>query len=193
MLQQLRDPLGILDVGLAPWKRFDMLSVNHQQFHLPFQNVVDRLPEHPGALHGYMRAPRRHQPVRQPQQLLCEGGKASYFLMQFAVGVDSPQTRHDKSLVNVDPTAALIKNVHLWPPLRQVIPTSAERHPLEKESPTRASPKEEQHSVVPEDAPIRLLSGLVAPSTNRSVSPDLRSQNISFSCSVVLGPSMAGS
>src|SRR5215475_1494179 len=123
MLQQLRDPLGILDVGLAPWKRFDMLSVNHQQFHLPFQNVVDRLPEHPGALHGYMRAPRRHQPVRQPQQLLCEGGKASYFLMQFAVGVDSPQTRHDKSLVNVDPTAALIKNVHLWPPLRQVIPT----------------------------------------------------------------------
>jgi hypothetical protein len=113
--------------------------------------------------------------------------------LQFAVAVDPQQTRHDKSLVNVDPTAALVKNVHLWPPLRQVIPTSVERRPLEEESPTRASPKEEQHSVVPEDAPIRLLSGLVAPSTNRSVSADVGSDTITFPCSVVLGPSMAGS
>ncbi len=41
----LRDPLAILQVGLAPRYGLDVLGVHQQHIHMTFQNVPDRLPD----------------------------------------------------------------------------------------------------------------------------------------------------
>jgi hypothetical protein len=58
LLQQISNPLGILDVSLASSHGFDMLSIDHQQLEVAFQQIVDGFPEHPGALHRHMRHPK---------------------------------------------------------------------------------------------------------------------------------------
>jgi hypothetical protein len=47
MLEQLAQPLGILDVGLAPGDVLDVLSVDQEQLEVVLQQVVDRLPIRP--------------------------------------------------------------------------------------------------------------------------------------------------
>ena len=45
MTEQVGYPLGIFDIGLATRDRLDVLGVDHQQFELSLQQVVDRLPK----------------------------------------------------------------------------------------------------------------------------------------------------
>jgi hypothetical protein len=44
VLEQLGDPLGVLDVGLAPRDVLDVAGVDQHQLEAAFQEVVDRLP-----------------------------------------------------------------------------------------------------------------------------------------------------
>jgi hypothetical protein len=69
MLQQPRDPLAILDVGLAPGHRLDVLGIDEEELEGTLQYLVDGPPVDPGALHRDVRAPGRDQPVGEPQQL----------------------------------------------------------------------------------------------------------------------------
>ena len=71
MLQQIRNPLGIPNVGLASRHGSHVLRIDHQQFQAPFQNVVHRLPIHARALHCHVRASRLHQPFLHRLQLTC--------------------------------------------------------------------------------------------------------------------------
>jgi hypothetical protein len=51
MLDQLGDPRRIGHVSLAPGHVLEVLGVQQPALHVVLQQVVDRLPEHPGGLH----------------------------------------------------------------------------------------------------------------------------------------------
>src|SRR2546421_123614 len=59
MPQKISDPFSIFDIRFPPWYRFDMLSIDQEQFHMSLQQVVDGFPEDPGTLHRHMASDRR--------------------------------------------------------------------------------------------------------------------------------------
>jgi hypothetical protein len=46
MPEQLGDPRRIFDIRFAPGHCLDVLGMHHEQFALPFQEVIDRSPVH---------------------------------------------------------------------------------------------------------------------------------------------------
>jgi len=64
MPEQVGDPVGVVDVGLAAGDGLDVAGVHHQQLKRAFQDVVDGLPVFAGALHRHMGDPSLNQPVR---------------------------------------------------------------------------------------------------------------------------------
>jgi len=60
MFQQSRDPLTILDVGLPSGHRLYVLRVDEQQLEGALQDLLDRPPVDPGALH-WARELHRHR------------------------------------------------------------------------------------------------------------------------------------
>ncbi len=99
-----------------------MPGVEQPALHGVLEQVVDRLPKHPGGLHADDRYPVTGEPVPQPEQ--PGGGRAELGDMCHA---SATLTRHpdagdDGVLVNVESGAALDERVHgtlLPPPVRQ--------------------------------------------------------------------------
>ena len=100
MRQQLGNPLGIANVGLASRHLLDMLRVDHQHGETALQQVVDRFPELTGALHGHVGNAEREQPVDKRQQPGRGGRKGADVGRAGAVGLHNPATDHDRLLVN---------------------------------------------------------------------------------------------
>jgi hypothetical protein len=48
VLQQISNPLGVAHIGLAPRNRFDVLRIDDEERKGVRQQVLDRLPIHPG-------------------------------------------------------------------------------------------------------------------------------------------------
>jgi hypothetical protein len=69
LLQQARDPLAVLDVGLPPGHRLDVLRVDEEKLEASLQDLVDGPPVDAGALHRDVCASGRRQPVGESQQL----------------------------------------------------------------------------------------------------------------------------
>ena len=67
MLQQVSDPLRILDVRFSSRYGFHMLGVHDHYVEESLHQVKDGLPIHPRGLEGDVRAPRALQPVNQAQ------------------------------------------------------------------------------------------------------------------------------
>jgi hypothetical protein len=65
--QQIGDPLGVTHIGLASRDRFDMLSIDHQQFKTAFQQIEHGLPIHARSLEGDMGTSLFAQPIRELQ------------------------------------------------------------------------------------------------------------------------------
>ena len=63
MLEQLSNPLAILDIGLAPGHGFDALSIHQHDLALTFENIPDGLPVHAGGLHRHLSHLMALQPV----------------------------------------------------------------------------------------------------------------------------------
>ncbi len=116
MLQQVRNPFRIQDIGLATRQGLQVLRVDHQDFKLPFQKIEDGFPVHAGALHRQVRALSRHQPIAQGQKFLGHGSKRARFFVAFTVRIHDQQTGHDRLLMDVQSTAARINNLHGSPP-----------------------------------------------------------------------------
>ncbi len=72
--QQLGDPLGILDVRLAPGHGLDVLGVEQPDLERTFEEVEDRLPELPSACEADVGTAALGQPVGEAQELA--GGRA---------------------------------------------------------------------------------------------------------------------
>jgi hypothetical protein len=61
--QQVRDPLGIFDIGLATRHGLDVTRIGDDQLEVTFEDVVDRLPVDAGRFHGHGSTIRRCQPI----------------------------------------------------------------------------------------------------------------------------------
>ena len=111
MTEQVSDPLGVLDVGLATGHCLDVLSVDHQQLRSEaLQHVVDRLPVDARALHGDRRDMLLIQPIPQPEQLPGYGPIGPCLL-----ALVGPDAGHHRLLVDVQPAAALVNHLHRHP------------------------------------------------------------------------------
>ena len=73
--QQLGDPLGVLDVGLAPRDLPHVAGVDQRQVEPPLQQVPDRLPVDAGRLHRGVGDPLGGEPVGQLQESAVMVGK----------------------------------------------------------------------------------------------------------------------
>jgi len=62
MLQEFGDPSAILHVRLAPGHLFDMGRINELDAKVPFEQIENGLPVHPGTLHSDDHTPLGLEP-----------------------------------------------------------------------------------------------------------------------------------
>jgi hypothetical protein len=117
MHQQLGQPLGILDIGLAPGHMFDVLCVDQQHHNVALQQVVHRLPVLTRAFQGDVGHFPGQQPVDQLQQFVCHRAKGTDFLFPVPLLIDPHSTRYHRLLVHIQPGAPLVDLSHPSPPV----------------------------------------------------------------------------
>jgi hypothetical protein len=125
--QQLAQPLGILDVGLAPRHVADVLGVADNDLDVPFQNRVDRLPEHPGALHRDMAHAAFPQPVAQRFKIRRHRAEGPELLAAPPARLADQDAAHHGLLMNIQTGPALMQNVH-----RHLLPQEGDRDAARK-------------------------------------------------------------
>jgi len=116
MLQQICNPFGIFQIGLASGDSFEMLGVHHQHFHVPFEHVKNRLPKAARTFHGNVSYAQVLKPLTHPQQIRHHGAKRALLFVPLPPLIGSNGTHDHISLVDIDPCAPLIHNVHRFPP-----------------------------------------------------------------------------
>ena len=112
VLQQLRNPLRVLDVALAAGNLFQFPRVHQQQLETPVQDVPHRLPQDSGGFHGDVRHAVGRQPVRQLPKILGHGAEGTQIRLHFPRGVDATNRRDDRFLVQVQPCDTLVNDIH---------------------------------------------------------------------------------
>ncbi len=115
VLQQLRNPLGVLDVGLPARNLLQFPRVHQQQFKRPIQDVPHRLPQDSGGLHGDVRHAVRCQPLRKLQKIAGHGTEGTQIRIQFPREADATDRRDNRFLVQVQSCHALIDDLHDTP------------------------------------------------------------------------------
>src|SRR5512135_3862041 len=119
MLEELGDPLAVLDVGLATGDLFDVMGVDQDDREPRLQEVKDGLPVRAGRLHRDHVDPLGSQPIGEVQEVARHGGEGPGVLEDLAGGVDPSDARNDGPLVNVQSGAAGMQYVHRrvspWP------------------------------------------------------------------------------
>ena len=105
-----------LDVGLAPGDRLHVLRIDQHDGAPLLQEVVDRIPIHPGRFHGEVVDLLLIQPTRQGQQLRRHGAEGARQLRHLA-RVRGHQDRGDhRPLVDVESRTPLVEHLHAPPP-----------------------------------------------------------------------------
>src|SRR5262249_38557176 len=111
VLQQLGDPLTVLDVGLAAGHLLDVLGVDQDDTDAPLQEVEDRLPGDARRYHGHVRDIVLGQPVREGQQVGGHGRQGADLLEDLAGSVAATDADDDVGLVDVDASTAGVEGV----------------------------------------------------------------------------------
>src|SRR5712691_12074991 len=109
--QQRGDPFRIVHVGLPPRHVGHMPCVAEDDLKVIFQNTMDRLPVHAGALHRNVSTSRSQQPIAQLLKLPSKCAERSLDGSRCQL-VPSEPTRNDRLLVNVQPRPSLDQNLH---------------------------------------------------------------------------------
>jgi hypothetical protein len=115
-LQQLSQPGGVGDVGLAPGQVLHVPRIAQQQLiaGLGLEHVPDRLPVRAGRLHRHLADPLGDQPGAQLAQRGGEGAVLAHLLLApGAVLRRAAHHRHHGVLVHVQPRAPIHQYVHL--------------------------------------------------------------------------------
>src|SRR2546422_3209494 len=188
MLQEIGNPLGVFEVGLATSDGFDMLGIDHQQLEVAFQQIVNGFPEHASTLHSDMRHAQAFEPVAQGQPVSRHGVEGAPLFVELSVNIWRVSAGHDRPLVDVQTRAAFVHHMHVSPPKV----TEYHREDGQRDakpgsnSPLRASPCGERQTVV--------LAGIrdhtVGPAHSTSLKPISGVASILpsfylFSCAVV--------
>jgi len=119
MLQQLRNPLGIADVGFPPGDLFHVARIDQQDGEPIFEQVPDRFPKYACRFHRDVRHPRLCQPVRQRQQIGGHRGRTSNDFVEVAVRPEDATTYHHEGFVHIQACAAGIDHLHRLTPFRR--------------------------------------------------------------------------
>ena len=128
--QQVRQPFGVLDVGLVPRHRLPMLGIDQDDRVVGLQQVEDRAPVHARALHGHLLHPAGVEPVIQRQQVRRHGAKAVHLAVDRPVRLRLQDASDHRLLMPIQ--SACLAHVRLaWPALL----TAQRRH----DAPSKAS------------------------------------------------------
>ena len=117
MLEQLRPPLRVGDVGLAARHVAHVAGVDHP--HLAdrvLQHPVDRFPIHPGRFHPHQRHLPLDQPVGQRQQLRGRRAELGHLLAAATATIRCARARHHRVAVHIQERAPLDDHLHHRPP-----------------------------------------------------------------------------
>jgi hypothetical protein len=114
-LQQLAQPLRVLDVGLAPGDLLDVPGVDQRQLEAVLEHRPDRLPVDAGRFHRDLLDGERLEPVPQRQQTVDGRLELRHVLLELAPAPDAHARRHAR-LVYVERAWALHHPLQLGPP-----------------------------------------------------------------------------
>jgi hypothetical protein len=127
VVEQIGDPLGVLDIGLAPRDGFQvlgiahqLLGIAHQHLEMAFEHIKDGFPVAGCTLHGNMGHPQISAPPTQQQQVWRHRAKRPPLLVPLACGVEHDGTAHHRSLVDVKSCARLVHDIHCITPGREM-------------------------------------------------------------------------
>ena len=120
MLQQLRQPGRVTDIGLAAGQDLDVAGIDeHERNASLLQHIPDGLPVLAGGLHHHLGDGFGGQPVGQRLQPRGEGRERPHFLVAAAVPVGHAHAGHHLVLGDIQPGAARVNQLHVdtspWP------------------------------------------------------------------------------
>lgn len=104
MLKNVRDPLGILLVGLLASNRFDVLRVSKNDFTGRFQDVANENPVFTRGLHTHILAVMLCQPCGTAAQAAGESGESLTRVSGNALVVCGSNTSDEERLVDIHST-----------------------------------------------------------------------------------------
>ena len=115
--EQLRDPCGIDDVGLATWHVLDVGGVDEDHLEVVLEGVVHALPVHASSFHGHMGDAMRRQPVPQRHEIGRRRAEDLHVLLE-PFAFDDAHGRRQLRLMHIDAATTIVKLVQLSPPSR---------------------------------------------------------------------------
>ena len=157
MGEQIGDPGGVVDVGLAPRNVPNVLGVCEHELETAIEHMPDRLPVDTGGLHCDMGAAGRLQPVGERAEFTGRRAKCpNLSMLRRAHATDAS---HDRVFVDIKARTAGVKDLHL--PSRGV----RRAEPSSSKSTSRAPGSLDPWSQfgVLAGFRVQLLNGLVAP------------------------------
>src|SRR4030042_711688 len=83
-----------------------MKPVDQKDLKLPFNDVIDGLPEHSGRLHGHMADPFRYQPVAKSQQVASHCSKGAHLRMNLPLVINASDAGSHCLTVNIQSSTA---------------------------------------------------------------------------------------
>src|SRR6266511_2859988 len=110
--EEIGDPLRVTDVGLAPRHGLQVRGVDDEQLEAGLEDVVDRLPERPGALHRDNGDAGFGQPVGEREQLAGGRSERSDLAGGLRSRTRGQPTGDDRALVDIEPGAAGMDDLH---------------------------------------------------------------------------------
>jgi len=116
VLEQLGDPHAVLHVGLPTRHLPDLRGVGQDTGGSLLEDVEDRLPVDPGALHGDPRDLEGFEPIAQAQQVGHGGAERAHVVLARPVRAGHPHTGRHRLLEHIQPAASLDQALHGAPP-----------------------------------------------------------------------------
>ena len=142
VLQQLREPLAVANVGLPSRDGLEVLGVHQDHLAAALEEVEHGLPQDPRALHRDVRDALLGQPLRKSQELGRGGAERAHLTRATPALARAADTGDDRGLVDIEPATARIEDLHDDPPL-----ASAGRWSRSTEFPQRAAHRRGRNNV----------------------------------------------
>jgi hypothetical protein len=112
VFEQLADPLGIGDIGLAAGNVAQMLGVQKPTLAVLLEQVEDRLPVGAGRLHPDQTHPIARQPIEQPEQPGRGGRETPHLLLAPPPLPRHSHASHNRVPVDIQAGATLDQRLH---------------------------------------------------------------------------------
>lgn len=138
MMQEVGDPLRVLDIGLPARDRLQVPGAHDWESEGAFEKVVNRLPIGACALHGHVSPACSRQPVSQLKKRPRRRAEAPRFPSELSPLAGSEQAGNDRLLVGGQSPAAFVCGLHA---IGLLMRCDRREGALDSETASRALPK----------------------------------------------------